>query len=367
MVKSESVANVSLAIIAIAVAGFVLHWMQSILTPLALAWFLMVMIEGAVRVVSRRAPFLPAWAGLPLVLLVSAAALGLTVWAVAENAPAFAQQLVSAAPRLNAVIAGLAGLVGVAVPPTVQSLIDQLNPTAYIGQVAGALQGFTSGSLLVLVYLGFLIASRQGFNHKAAALFPIAQEREHASAVFVRIRNGMERYLWIQAVTGAVIAVAAWAVMASLGLHSSGFWAFLIFMVCFIPVLGGFVAAVLPALFALLQFEGWGPAVGLFVALQVILFVVGNVMLPKMQKDSLNIDPVVVLLSLAIWGALWGIVGMFLSTPLTVMAITILAQFPGTRWIAILLSADGDPQSEQPDLRRKASRKREQPAPAAGA
>jgi predicted PurR-regulated permease PerM len=63
-----------------------------------------------------------------------------------------------------------------------------------------------------------------------------------------------------------------------------------------------------------------------------------------MQRDSLNIDPVVVLLSLAIWGAIWGIPGMFLSTPLTVAAITILAQFEGSRWIAILLSGDGEPE-----------------------
>jgi hypothetical protein len=63
-----------------------------------------------------------------------------------------------------------------------------------------------------------------------------------------------------------------------------------------------------------------------------------------MQGDSLNMDPLVVLLSLAFWGALWGITGMFLSTPLTVLVMVILAQFEGSRWIAILLSANGDPQ-----------------------
>jgi len=52
---------------------------------------------------------------------------------------------------------------------------------------------------------------------------------------------------------------------------------------------------------------------------------------------------VVVVLSLAFWGAIWGVPGMFLSTPLTVVAIIILIQFPNTRWLAILLSRDGDP------------------------
>ena len=49
------------------------------------------------------------------------------------------------------------------------------------------------------------------------------------------------------------------------------------------------------------------------------------------------------LLSLAFWGAIWGVTGAFLSTPLTVMAMAIMAEFRGSRWIAVLLSADGDP------------------------
>jgi len=63
-----------------------------------------------------------------------------------------------------------------------------------------------------------------------------------------------------------------------------------------------------------------------------------------MQGRSLNIDPIVVLLALAFWGAIWGLAGAFLSTPLTTMTMVILAQFRGTRWIAVLLSEDGAPE-----------------------
>jgi predicted PurR-regulated permease PerM len=104
------------------------------------------------------------------------------------------------------------------------------------------------------------------------------------------------------------------------------------------------VGCILPPLFALVQFpDSFVPAAILFLALQGIFFVVGNVIYPRMQGESLNIDPTVVLLSLAVWGALWGVTGMFLSTPLTVALMLIMAQFDGTRWIAILLSEDGDP------------------------
>ena len=346
MHMGSGVARNSLVIIAVLATAYALFWLRGIVTPLALALFLMVMIDGMARELNNRVRSLPSWAALPVALILTVLLFGLTVYAVVANAPSFAGQLVAAAPRLNAIIADVAHMVGIAVPPTIQQLIDQLNPIRYLGNVANLLQSFGSNATYVLIYLGFMLASRAGFAKKAAALFPDPAELEHATAIFVRIRNGVERYLWIQTVTGGVIAVLAWIAMASVGLESAVFWAFLIFVVCYIPVLGGLIASFLPPLFGLVQFASFWPAVILFVVLQVILFVVGNVILPRMQRDSLNIDPVVVLLSLAFWGAIWGVTGMFLSTPLTVTGIIIMAQFPGTRWIAILMSGDGEPEAD---------------------
>jgi predicted PurR-regulated permease PerM len=344
--QKQGVTRTSTVIIAAIATAYALYWLRGILTPLALALFLMVMVDGFARTLGKYCPFIPERAVLPVTLALTALGFGLTVYAVAANAAGFGAELFAAAPRLNVLIAQVASFFRIDVPPTIQQLINQLNPIRYLGNAASALQAFGAGAAYVLIYLGFLIASRAGFARKAAALYPDSREREHATAVFIRIRNGVERYLWLQTVTGALIAVLAWALMAALHLNSATFWAFLIFVVCYIPVIGGLVAGVLPALFALVQFVQWWPAAVLFVGLQVILFVVGNVVLPRMQRDSLNIDPVVVLLSLAFWGAIWGIVGMFLSTPLTVTGIIVLAQFPGSRWIAILLSGDGEPETE---------------------
>ena len=212
------------------------------------------------------------------------------------------------------------------------------------GSIAIALQGVATNALLVLVYLGFLIVSRRAFERKAVRLFLSRDERHDALRVFLRVRDGVERYLWIQTVTGLIIAVGSWAVMALVGLDNALFWAFVIFIVNYIPIVGAVAAIVLPAIFALVQFDGFAQALLILGGLALITFVVGNILLPRMQGDSLNMDPLVVLLSLAFWGAIWGVAGMFLSTPLTVLVMVILAQFDGSRWIAILLSADGDPQ-----------------------
>ncbi|CAN5188227.1 AI-2E family transporter [soil metagenome] len=337
----------ALVFLAVIAGAASLYWMRGILTPLALAVFLAMMIDSFARVLTERVPGYPKNLALPTALILSILVFGLAVWVVTANGAGFVVQMREYAPRLNGVIAKLASLVGIKVAPTIGELVNQINPSKYAGAAAQSLQNFASSAILVLIYLGFIIASRRGFGRKIVALYPHHAERDGAMQLFQRIRNGVEQYLWIQTVTGLMIAVAAWAVMMLIGLDNALFWAFLIFIAAYIPILGGAVGCILPPIFALVQFpDTFLPALLLFGALELIFFIVGNVIYPRMQGDSLNMDPTVVLLSLAVWGALWGVTGMFLSTPLTVAAMLILAQFQGTRWIAILLSEDGDPSGD---------------------
>lgn len=336
----------AVVVVAVVVAGAALKWLGPILTPLALAIFLMVLIDGLARNLKARAPFLPGWAAMPLALLVSLLVFLATALVVAENAPGFVTQLRGYGPKLNDLIARVASAMGVAAPPSLSDLFAQLNPSHYVGPLAAGLQSFASNAVFVLIYVGFLIASRRGFTGKAVRLFPVREERADALFVFHRIRNGIEQYLWIQTLLGAAIAVASWVAMALVHLDNAIFWAFLIFVAGYIPIIGGAVGLILPPLFALVQFPEPWQALVLLVAHFMISFIAGNVFLPRMQGATLNLDPVVVLLSLAFWGAVWGVAGMFLSTPLTVTVMVILAQFEGTRWIAVLLSGDGHPEAE---------------------
>jgi len=214
-----------------------------------------------------------------------------------------------------------------------------------------------SGAFFVLVYLGFLLASQGGFRRKLIAMFPERGQRNEAMEVFQRVRGGVEGYIWVQSVTGAMICLVAWILMKAVGLQNAEFWTFVIFIVGFIPVLGGAVAGLAPPLFALVQFPTYWQAIVLLIGLQAVLFVVGNMIQPRMQGDNQNIDPVAVLLSLALFGKMWGVVGMFLSTPLAVMAMAILAEFKGSMWMAILLSGDGAPYANEDEKVKTPARK----------
>lgn len=355
--SAESVTTRNAAVcLAVIAAGAALYWLRGILTPLALAIFLLVMIDGFVRLLKTRAPMLPGWAPLTIALVVWVGFVVLTAFIVADNATSFVGQVQEYSPRLTGLIERISTALGVETPPSLQYLVAQLDLAARVGPFLQGMQNFASDAAFVLIYLGFLIASRAGFQKKIVRLFPQKAERADALEVFQRIRNGVEQYLWIQTVTGFIIAAASWVVMAMVGLDNAFFWAFLIFVAGYIPVIGGAVGVLVPPIFALIQFPTFGPAIILFAALNVINFIVANVILPRMQGQSLNLDPVVVLLALAFWGAIWGVAGMFLSTPLTVMAMVILAQFKGTEWIAILLSGDGDPLGQTKIVEKKAPR-----------
>ena len=359
---SHAAANAQV-VTAVIAGGAALHWLAPILTPLALAPFLMVMTDGMARSLRARAPAVGD-AALAVAIALCIAGFAVVVFFVAENGAAFVGRLIADEAKLNLLLSRLARASHVALPRTVNQLIARVDFGQFIPAVAGGAQNLLSNALYVLVYLGFLLAAGRGFDRKAVRLFAEREDRHEALQVFLRVRDALEQYLWIQTLCGGIIAVAGWAMMLAIGLESAFFWAFLIFVLNYIPIIGAAIAIAAPVVFALVEFPTWWSAVILLVGLLAVTFVVGNIMLPRMQGKRLNLDPVMVLFSLGFWGAIWGVTGMFLSTPLTMLTMVILAQFRGSRWIAVLLSADGDPGGAGEAARSagSASRKREAPA-----
>ena len=349
-VPTSTVARNALVAIAIVAVGGAVYWLRDILTPLAMAIFLLIMIDGVKRFIEERTRVPQRFAGAAALILV---VLGFfaSIAIIVNGAAGFFDEATGVSsrigPRIDQILIDGSRVLGLETVPTAAELMRQLDVRTYVTSAAVQAQGVMTGAIFVMIYLGFLMASQSGFRRKLVGMFPDRMARGEAMEVFQRVRGGVEGYLWVQTVTGAMICAAAWALMRAVGLQNAEFWTFVIFVVGFIPVLGGAVAGLAPPLFALVQFESYWPALILLGGLQAILFISGNFIQPRMQGDNQNIDPVVVLLSLAFWGKVWGVVGMFLSTPLAVMAMAILAEFRGSRWMAILLSGDGEPYADE--------------------
>lgn len=358
-VPSPTVTRNASVLLAVIAGGAALYWLADILTPLAMAIFLLIMIDGVKRWIERRFN-LPARVAGSVALVVIVVAFFASIAVIVGGAANFFTEATGVSsrigPRIDQIISDIAAVFGMDAAPTARELLSRLDIQGLLASIAFQAQGTVSGAFFVMVYLAFLLAAQAGFSRKIVGMFPGREARNEAMAVFERVRGGVEGYLWVQTVTGVMICAAAWILMRAVGLQNAEFWTFVIFIVGFIPVLGGAVAGLVPPLFALVQFETYWQAIVLLVGLQLILFISGNWIQPRMQGDNQNIDPVAVLLSLALWGKLWGVVGMFLSTPLAVMAMAILAEFRGSRWMAILLSGDGEPYSDEDRPEPRAAR-----------
>src|SRR5207302_262207 len=154
------------------------------------------------------APAIRSWMALTLAMVLIVGALGLTVWLAGQNAADVAAQAPAYKARIDGLLVGGAQRFGLAVTPTISDLAVEINPASYAGVLAKGLSHFVEGAVFVLVYLGFLLASRQGFSAKFAELFRGDGERAEAALVLNRVRLGVERYIWVQSVVGAIITAA---------------------------------------------------------------------------------------------------------------------------------------------------------------
>jgi len=232
----------------------------------------------------------------------------------------------------------------------------------FFAMIANATSSLSGDLVLILIYIAFLFLAQSAWPGKLDKVFPESDRREQVRKVGDAARDGIETYLWTQTVISALITALTYLTLVLLGVDNALFLSALIFVLNYVPTIGSIVAAFVPPLFALVQPEiaGWIPgtspqdsyvfALLVFVGVSFWQFVIGNFVQPRIMSDTLNLSALVVLLSLAIWGAIWGIPGMFLSAPLTVLLMIMFAQSESTRWIAILLSANGEPQGlENPE------------------
>jgi predicted PurR-regulated permease PerM len=137
----------------------------------------------------------------------------------------------------------------------------------------------------------------------------------------------------MSAITGLLVGVFAWIT----GLPFAFEWGVIAFALNYIPFIGPFIATLFPTLLAMTQFESWQAVLAVFVCLNIIQFVVGSYIEPRVAGSMLSISPVVVLFAIFFWTFQWGLFGTFIGVPIALAILTFCAQHPSSRWIADLL------------------------------
>lgn len=318
---------------------------ESLLIPFVLAiliWFVIRVFKSMLL----RLPYIkkwPQWVLTTISSVVLLSLLGLMITMISSNI----QQLSSSFPEYEKNIHVVAEKISVTfdidLVDSITNAIKDFNFTNILSSLFSALTSIFGNALLILVYLVFILLEETIFRHKLEAIYSSRESLERTTSILNQIDSSISNYIAIKTITSVGTGFLSYWVLYFIGVDAPFFWAFIIFILNYIPNIGSLAATLFPTVFALLQFGDLTQPLLVLIIVGAIQLTIGSFIEPRIMGNTLNMSPLVVFLTLALWGTIWGIPGMLLSVPITVIIILILKEFPSTRGIASLLSRRGNP------------------------
>ncbi|MCF3974916.1 AI-2E family transporter [Paracoccus sp. EGI L200073] len=343
-----------LGIIAFSLILFMLVQARFILISLAIAIILFSLTTDAIFAISYRLK-VPKWLGTTLALIgITLALLWVSTTIVTQInevvviAIAYAEQAQAALPSLTERL-------GPEVQERILIAISNFNITGWIRSLAGQASGLLSGSVLVILFVGFMFAEQVWFPTKIERLVGDAVQAQRVRRIIASIMHRVNRYLVVKTAVSGVTAFIVWLIFKATGLELAAAVAILTFVLNFIPSVGSIIATVITALLAFVLSGDLPLTAIVAIGCTITQFVIGNVLDPMLLGQTLRLSSFGIILSLAFWGAVWGIPGMFLAVPIMVALMIVCAHIPWLRPVAVLLSREGLPDDGSGDDDQQAS------------
>jgi predicted PurR-regulated permease PerM len=202
--------------------------------------------------------------------------------------------------------------------------------------------GLMGTIFVVIVYTLFILLEESTFKKKLEKVFPEQQKFKDTYSLIGRIERSVSKYLVLKTLICLATSVLSYIAFIIIGVDFPVFWAFLIFILNYIPIIGSYVATFTPVVFSILQFGSFLPGLMVLLSVGTVQIVIGNFIDPRIMGNRVNLSPLVIILSLSFWGAIWGVIGMFLSVPLMVIVVITFSKIPQFRPVAILMSRSGN-------------------------
>ncbi len=218
----------------------------------------------------------------------------------------------------------------------IPDLLDPKKVMAVVRLMLSNASGVLATGLLVLLAVMFILMEAPSLHAKLRVAFKPSAEAE---ARISQLLKRLNRYMSIKALTSLATGVLIWGWLTILGVDFAPLWGVLAFLLNFVPTIGSIVAAVPPVVLALVQL-GVSEALLAMLGFMVVNVGIGNFVEPRVMGRGLGISTLAVFVSLLFWGWIFGLVGMFLSVPLTAALIAALDASPHTRPLAIMLGPE---------------------------
>lgn len=327
----------SLLLIGLILTGLILG--RDLLVPFVLAlllWFLVVSLRNLIGKLKIGSFSLPKW----IQTTVAFVLICFVIWGIARLVAESLEDALIQAPKYNERFQDLLGWIAVKLDiDSVQELSKEINFANWARYILNSSVSFLNAFFIVIFYVIFIFLEEGIFMGKVTKAIKEKEKRQKMYHTFSEINDKVHSYLSVKALLSLLMASLVWLVLAIFGVDFAIVWALFAFLSNFIPFIGALISTVFPATMAFLQFTDptYGIAVlSILVGIQALF---GNLIEPRVVGKSVNLSPLVVILSLAFWGSIWGTAGMFLCVPITVTLMIVLNQFESTRPVAILISA----------------------------
>ena len=333
-----TVRSVSLAIIALLAALFVLQWARAVFIPFMLGLVFSYALSPIVNWMEVRR--VPRALGAGVLLLALGGALGTTAYALSDEAARLVESLPAAAQKFRQTIKNRQG--------TAQSTLDTVQKAAaQIEQVAQGSTVSSGGAMRVVVepsrfnikdYLWtgtiglatlvgqvtavvfltyFLMVSGNTFRRKLIKLAgPSLSSKKITLQALDEITGQIQRYFQVQLATSALVGVLTGLALWGLGLENAAVWGIVAGVLNMVPYVGSLATAVASGAVAFLQFGSSNMALLVAGASLVIHTIVGNIITPWLTSRASRMNPVAIFVGLLAWGWLWGVWGLLLGLPI---------------------------------------------------
>ncbi len=324
----QRIRTICLLLITTVIVGAALRWLSPVMIPFILSVFLALALSPLVdfQVDQLKMPRGLAVLGAFVIALVILGLLGYLITSsavkVAANAGEYQAQFsmmvqrISAALPLESMGVDLDGVMNIPIGAVGSMLVTTTN----------ALVGIVSNGTLVAIFVVFML-----IGGGTAASRP--------AGTWAEVEAQVKRYIVFKGVLSAATGIAVGGTLSLLGVDLALVFGLFAFLLNFIPSIGSIIATLLPVPVVLMSPNLSVTSAILAIAIPgAIQFSVGNVIEPKIMGDELDLHPVTILLTLIVWGMLWGIVGMLLATPITAIMKILFAKNEITAPIADIMA-----------------------------